>query len=180
MNDRLRIRKQIIIISHARAADCGKRSRGQFSSAKSCKRHPTEPDLSARKSGGGLLVDDEGDDSRARQQAAWAQSENLALTSASHGLLNRDEKITRFMFTLVIDPFRDEMFFWMLVVLFRSFLLAMVSIFFADEPVYQATLALLVLFLYTIGTAWTCYKPESGRCQRRGLPAGLAQICFAS
>ena len=108
-----------------------------------------EPDLSARKSGGGLLVDDEGDESRARQHAAWAQSENLALTSASHGLLNRDEKITRFMFTLVIDPFRDEMFFWMLVVLFRSFLLAMVSIFFADEPVYQATLALLVLFLYT-------------------------------
>ena len=66
------------------------------------------------------------------------------------------------MFTLVIDPFRDEMFFWMLVVLFRSFLLAMVSIFFADEPVYQATLALLVLFLYTLGTAWTCHESESG------------------
>jgi hypothetical protein len=90
----------------------------------------------------------------ARQQAAWAKSDNLALTSASSTTLNQNQKITRFMFTLVIDPFRDDMFFWMLLVLFRSFLLAMVSIFFADEPVYQATLALLVLFLYTLATAY--------------------------
>jgi len=92
-----------------------------------------------------------------RMQAAWAKSENLALTSATSTTLNQNEKITRFMFTLAIDPFRDDLFFWMLVVLFRSFLLAMVSIFFADEPVYQATLALLVLFLYTLATAY--FKP---------------------
>lgn len=109
-----------------------------------------EDEVSARKA----ALEDDAEIARQKQQAAWAQSENLALTSAESTTLSQQQKITRFMFTLVIDPFRDDLFFWMLIVLFRSFLLAMVSIFFADEPVYQATLALLVLFLYTLGTAY--------------------------
>ena len=109
-----------------------------------------EDEVSARKA----ALEDDAEIARQKQQAAWAQSENLALTSAENTTLSQQQKITRFMFTLVIDPFRDDLFFWMLIVLFRSFLLAMVSIFFADEPVYQATLALLVLFLYTLGTAY--------------------------
>jgi len=91
---------------------------------------------------------------REAKRAGWARSDNLALTDADSKTLNEKQKIARFMFTLTIDPFRDDMFFWMLPILFRSFLLALVSIFFADEPVYQATLALLVLFVYTLATSY--------------------------
>ena len=107
-------------------------------------------DLSARK----LKMEQDDAAMRAKKEASWGISENLALTSAESSTLTQKQKIARFMFTLVIDPFRDDLFFWMFVILFRSFLLAMVSIFFADEPVYQATLALLVLFLYTLATAY--------------------------
>lgn len=92
-----------------------------------------------------------------RQREMWHNRTNLELTSAENETLTHDEKIARFTFTAVIDPFRDEYFFWIIPLMCRNFFLALVSIFFADEPVYQATLGLFVLFLYTLATAF--FKP---------------------